>query len=317
MRRVVQTLGLFALVLAALWFLGPREVVPPVASVELEGDLVAISDRFAAEEAALGDVTPGAEKRVVFQGAARKTDWAVIYVHGFSATSEEIRPVPDRVADRLGANLFYMRLTGHGRPGAKLGEARVADWIEDLGEAVALGKVLGDKVLIMGTSTGGTLSALLAAQDKSAADAYVFIAPNFALQAAGSELLTMPLARHWVPMLVGAERSWEPKNAQHGEFWTTTYPTAAVMPLAAVTKAAREADYASVETPVLVFLSDADTVVKPEVTRAVMANWPGSEIVALEMGAGDDPDAHVIAGSIMSPGQTDTVVEKVLDWLEQ
>lgn len=313
----MQTLGLFALVLAALWFLGPREVVPPVASVELEGDLAAISDQFAAEEAALGDVTPGVEKRIIFQGAARKTDWAVVYVHGFSATSEEIRPVPDRVADKLGANLFYMRLTGHGQPGAKLGVARVADWMEDLGEAVALSKMLGDKVLIMGTSTGGTLSALLAAQDESAADAYVFLAPNFGLQAAGSELLTMPLARHWVPMLVGAERSWEPKNAQHGEFWTTTYPTAAVMPLAAVTKAAREASYASVETPVLVFLSDADTVVKPDVTRAVMANWPGAEIVALEMGVGDDPDAHVIAGSIMSPGQTDAVVEKVLDWLEQ
>jgi len=107
------------------------------------------------------------------------------------------------------------------------------------------------------------------------------------------------------------------KNAEHGKYWTTTYPTAAVMPLAAVTKAAREADYARVTTPVLVFLSDNDTVVKPEASRSVMAGWPGAEIVALEMGEGDDPDAHVIAGNIMSPGQTDIVVEKLLDWLEQ
>jgi len=187
MRRVLQVLGLFAVVLAALWFFGPRESVPPVASVELEGDLAAIAKRFDAEEAALGDVTPGAEKRIVFAGGPEKTDWAVIYVHGFSATSEEVRPVPDKVAQALGANLFYMRLAGHGRSGDALGAARASEWMEDMGEAVALGRKLGDKVLIMGTSTGGTLAALLAAQDGDAADAYVFLAPNFALQAAGSE----------------------------------------------------------------------------------------------------------------------------------
>ena len=63
-------------------------------------------------EARFEDIVEGVEKRVVWAGErGARTDWAVVYLHGFSGSSEEIRPVPDEVAAALGANLFYR---GHG-----------------------------------------------------------------------------------------------------------------------------------------------------------------------------------------------------------
>lgn len=318
MRRGLQVFGWLIVGLAALWFFGPREDVPELGTHTLAGDLEATAARFAAEEAALGDVTEGVEKRIIFAGEPVKTDWAVVYVHGFSATSQEIRPVPDKVAEALGANLFYARLTGHGRPGEALGEARVADWMDDMAEIAAVGRALGDKVLMMSASTGGTLSALAAAGDPSIADAFVMVSPNFELAVAGRQLLTFPFARHFVPALMGAQREWEASNADHAKYWTNSYPTKAVMPMAAAAKASREADYARQTAPALVILSEEDQVVLATTTREVMATWGAPvEIEALTMGDGDDPFSHVIAGDIMSPGQTDKVVAKILSWLEQ
>ncbi|MDD4273595.1 MAG: hypothetical protein PHG14_07705 [Desulfobacter postgatei] len=38
-----------------------------------------------------------------------------VYIHGFSATRKETAPLSDLVAKTLNANLFYTRLSGHGR----------------------------------------------------------------------------------------------------------------------------------------------------------------------------------------------------------
>lgn len=320
MRRLLQAFGwllVLAVGLGGIWAFGPTESVPRVSNVPAETDLTALAERLATSEARFDDITPGTQKRIIFAREPIKTEWSVVYVHGFSATSEEIRPVPDRVAQALGANLFYTRLTGHGRGGVALAEAKAADWIADLSEALAIGRSLGHKVMMMGTSTGGALVALSARDILESAEAYILISPNFELQAAGSGLLTLPFARYFVPLLVGKERSWEPYNERHREYWTTSYPTKALVPMAAVTQKARKSEYSHIYDPALVFLSDADTVVSPQATRDVMAGWGGSaEVVELTMGEGDDPDAHVIAGDIMSPGQTDGVVAKILSWLE-
>ena len=61
-------------------------------------------------------VVPGAEKRITwFQGKENsRTEFAVIYLHGFSATRQELSPVPELLATKLQANLFETRLHGHG-----------------------------------------------------------------------------------------------------------------------------------------------------------------------------------------------------------
>ncbi|UYV38735.1 alpha/beta fold hydrolase [Rhodobacteraceae bacterium D3-12] len=270
-------------------------------------------------EAGIKDLTEGVEKRVVWAGQSeRRTPVSVLYIHGFSATSEEIRPVPDRVAQALGANLVFTRLTGHGRPGAALSEATVRDWMADMEEGLAVARAVGDEVVVIATSTGATLAAEAAVQPEmvKGVRAMIFVSPNFGINDPRAALLTMPGARYVLPLIAGSERSWEPQNDAHATFWTTRYPSAAVFPMAALVKHAVALDYSGVDIPALFYLSPQDKVVTADVSRSVAERWGGgAELVMVPDGAAVEPSHHVIAGDILSPGNTEATVAIMLDWL--
>ncbi|MEL6679830.1 MAG: alpha/beta fold hydrolase [Pseudomonadota bacterium] len=275
-----------------------------------------------AEEAKVAGLTPGTEKRVIWAGEAEaKTPLSVVYIHGFSATSEEIRPVPDRVAQALGANLVYTRLTGHGAGSAAMAEATVQDWTRDTGEAIAIGAKVGARVLVIATSTGATLATYAATRpiETEQVAGMVLISPNYALNNAAAGLLTWPAARYWVGLIAGKTRSFEPKNEAHAQFWTTSYPTIAALPMAALVKAVSELDLSSILMPALFIYAEADQVVSPRATKSVIAQWGSgwnmrTEVYQPVMGPGDDPFSHVIAGDVMSPGQTDAAVQRIVDF---
>lgn len=324
MRRLGRWLGrlLLALVVAGglLWWFGPYEPVDLKAGFDARKFGEGVQVYFESTESAFDDITPGTEKRVIWQDGfkERRTPVSILYVHGFSATSEEIRPVPDRVAAALGANLVYTRLTGHGRGGAAMATATVSDWMADMAEGLAAARAVGDRVVVIATSTGATLAALAALDPEMSRDvtAMVFLSPNFGIHDPASLVLTWPAARWWLPLVVGETRSFTPRKAAQARFWTTSYPTVALLPMAALVRVAAQTDYAAAPMPALVLLSDADRVVRPDITREVMASWGGGvEIRAVAMGPGDDPFAHVIAGDILSPGQTAATVETILSWL--
>jgi hypothetical protein len=65
--------------------------------------------------------------------------------------------------ESLGANLYFARLKGHGRSGDAMLEGSVQGWIDDFAEAVAIGRRLGERVVIMATSTGASLATSAAA----------------------------------------------------------------------------------------------------------------------------------------------------------
>jgi esterase/lipase len=264
-------------------------------------------------------VRPGAEKEIIWADPAAKsvTPVSIVYLHGFSATKEEIRPLPDEVAQALGANIFYTRLTGHGRDGAALAEASVNDWINDTAEALEIGHAIGERVLVISTSTGGTLAALAARhpQLRDKMDGIVFISPNFTISAAGADLLTAPFAETFVPVLLGEQRGSASANLEHERWWTTSYPTRAVLPMAAVVKAARAVAYDDVKIPALFLFNDADQVVDHTVTRRIAGSWGGAaEVVAVALGPNDDPSGHVIAGRIRSPDMTTPLADRVIAW---
>ncbi len=71
-------------------------------------------------EADVKGVRAGCAKQIVWADGVRKTPISVVYVHGFSATGAEVRPLPDLLAKALGANLYFTRLKGHGQDGIAL-----------------------------------------------------------------------------------------------------------------------------------------------------------------------------------------------------
>jgi pimeloyl-ACP methyl ester carboxylesterase len=325
MRRFGKWLGrgLLALLVAlmAVFFLAPVEPVNLQVRFDpqdLNGDVQAYFDEV---EARFSDITPGVQKRVVWQGDANtRTEYALVYIHGFSATSEETRPVPDRVAEALQANLVYTRLTGHGRPGAAMAEARVQDWMTDVAEALAATRAVGDKVVVLSTSTGGSLmtAALLDPEMRADVVASVFVSPNYGLNTSLEFLLTLSGARYWLPPILGRERSFEARSAAYETYWTTRYPSVAVLPMAALVKVVRDLPFEEIPVPALFVFSDNDQVVRPDLTRAFAARWgAGSDILLVEPGPDDDSYAHVIVGDIVSPGQTETAVSGILTWLDE
>jgi len=314
--------GAFSLgaVLFLLWAVGPYEPVPLRAdfdSARLDGGVAAYLD---AQEARFDDITPGIEKRVIWRPGyeERRAPVSILYVHGFSATSEEIRPVPDLVAETLGANLVYTRLRGHGRGGAAMAEADVGAWMRDLAEGLAAARAVGDRVGVIATSTGATLTAaaLLDPRMSKGVEAVVFVSPNFGINDPAAMLLTLPGARYWVPLVAGRERSFDPQNDGQARYWTTTYPTVALMPMAALVRRVAGLDFGRVEIPALFWLSDDDQVVRPDISRKIAARWGGeARVQAVRMGPEDDPNAHVIAGDILSPGQTAAAALAMVDFL--
>lgn len=314
--RVLLGLLLFV---GAFWILAPREPV----EVDVAFDEGALEQGVAAylssQEARFSDITPGVEKRVIWAGAPEaRTDWAVVYLHGFSATSEEIRPLPDRVAQALGANLVFTRLAGHGRGGDALAEPEVADWLHDVAEALAIGRHLGRRVLVIATSTGGTLATIAAHDPRMSRDVagLVLISPNYRVKNPAAAILTWPGVEWWGPLVAGPERAFEPLNPQQERYWTTRYPTRAVFPMGASVAYAAGLDHAAVTIPAMFVFSDADQVVDAAATRRIARQWGAPvRLHPVDVGPKDDPFAHVIAGDILSPGMTDRLVGDILDWV--
>jgi len=322
MRRLFKWLGRAALgvvaVLGLMWIFGPYEPAGLDAQFDEAKLDKGVSAHFAWTEAQVTGITPGVEKQVIWAGAPEtQTDWSVLYIHGFSATAQEIRPVPDNVAAALGANLVLTRLQGHGRSGDAMAEGTVAGWMADTAEALAVARRVGKRVLVLSTSTGGTLVSAAALDPALMAGVAgtVMISPNYAVNNPAAALLTLPAARYWMPLVAGERRSFEPLNPDQQTYWSTEYPSVAVLPMAALVKAVDHADLSGAQVPALFMFSDADQVVKADATRAAAAEWGGPVTLwQPTLTDADDPFAHVIAGDIVSPAQTETVASEIIEW---
>lgn len=318
--KVMIALLLVAAVIAAVWFLGPREPVGGAVAFDpeqMEEDLNAYLYR---QERDVPFLRRQSQKHVLWVDPVSKaqTEYSVVYIHGFSATMEEIRPVPDMVAEALGANVFYTRLSGHGRDGLAMAEASLPDWREDMAEALEIGRRIGKKVIVISTSTGGTLTTLALAEGEPGVAGVVMVSPNYRLKAEGAFLLTWPFARSFVPLILGPERSFPPENESHARWWTTKYPTVALLPMAAAVKEAVRSDIENIDVPALFIFSDADEVVDAGTTRTVASRWGGAVSVwPVRLEEGDDRMSHVIAGRILSPSMTVPVVDRILEWINE
>ncbi|EEE36652.1 hypothetical protein RKLH11_485 [Rhodobacteraceae bacterium KLH11] len=324
MQRFGWVLGRFllglALVCGLVYLFAPRAPVDLQPRFDPRKFGEGVQVYFESIESAYDDIVPGVEKRVVWQEGftEQRTRYSVLYVHGFSASSEEIRPVPDRIADALGANLVYTRLQGHGRAGSAMADATASGWMQDIAEGLAAARAVGEEVIVISTSTGGTLAAAAAldAELSTNVAAMVFVSPNFGVNTIAAWVPSLPWARHWLPVLMGAERDVSDSDPEKNKYWTTVYPWEAVVPMSVLVETVYALDFSGARVPALFWFSEDDQVVRPDRTQDVVADWGGPATVNLvTMGPEDDPQSHVVAGRLMSPGQTDIAISGMLDWL--
>lgn len=302
----------FALVAVMSYAIAPDRLVNEASVPALGEDLdawLAAAERVVSDDVSL---IPEAEKRILWFGDSpgSKTPISVVYLHGFSATRQEVAPVSELVADALGANLFETRLRGHGQRHRSLEDVRAEDWLEDAAEALAIGAAIGETILLMGTSTGATLALAMQGHETFEPVRFlVLMSPNLALRDSHSEFLTWPGGPQLARLLVGETRSWTPANALQGRYWSTSYPTDALVEMMRLVKFVRGTTPAQPDRKLLVFYSPEDQVVDADRIEKTFLH-AGSRLI--EISASRDPGKHVLAGDIMAPENNRRVVDEIL-----
>jgi esterase/lipase len=313
---LIGTATLFALLYAA----GPvHRLDTALAPLELPSTPEALERQLSEAERRLGDVVPGTEKYIQWAYAdRRRTALSIVYLHGYSATRQEVDPLCDELARALGANVFYTRLAGHGRASAAMGEVTGNDWLNDAAEALAIGQKIGERVILVGTSTGGTLALWLAQQGLTeAVAAQILISPNLGPKARASELLAGPWGAQLLALLVGEEYRWQPLNEDHAKYWTWRYPARALLPMMAVVRTVREAGFERVRVPTLTIYSPNDRVVDASRILETHQRLGADVKPLLAIERSGDPSNHVLAGRVLAPADTPKLRRKILEFLRE
>jgi len=214
-------------VLSLVFFVGPKVAAPvvnkplPEITIPLEG----LSAWIAQKEAAFPTLKPDNESKLVFADSIpQKTEYAIVYLHGFSGSAEDGAPVHEQVAAALGANIYLPRLLAHGLDGEEnLLEYTGEGSLDTAREALAVGKILGKKVILMGTSTGCTLALALAAEHPELA-ALVLYAPNIRINHPLDFVATLPWGLQIIRQVEGGlYHTIQNPTAEKEQYWTTKY----------------------------------------------------------------------------------------------
>jgi esterase/lipase len=130
-----------------------------------------LQDYITKQETSEGKLKPDNQARIIWHNTDLKTQttYSIVYIHGFSASQGDGKPLHTELAEFLGANLFLARLSGHGLAQNPLENVQYQDWIRTTVEAIAIGQQIGERVIVMGCSTGAALACLIAAFQPSIA----------------------------------------------------------------------------------------------------------------------------------------------------
>ena len=252
--KFAKWLGLIVLILIVVYFFGPRPK-PPVYDAALPVvPSAAVLDQYVAAGEAKHKIKPDNEARIVWanDSVRQPTEYAVVYLHGFSASQEEGDPVHHYFAKHFGCNLYLSRLAEHGIDTTEPLMTMTADKLwNSAKEAYAIGKQLGKKVILMGTSTGGTLALKLAAEYPEIAG-LILLSPNIAI----NDPLAWVANNHWgltvARMVKGTYNEDHDTAVLNNRYWNSKYRMEAVSELQELLETTMKASlFEKVKQPVL------------------------------------------------------------------
>lgn len=322
MRTALLLLGLLLLVLALLFLLGPRlHQSVTLRNHELPNDLDAY---LRAQEEPYDDLRPELKKEIIWADSTQKnrTPYSVVYIHGFGASRWETAPLADTVAARLGANLFYTRLKGHGRSADAMAEGTIDDWSNDVYEAYRIGQRIGERVLLLGVSMGGALSTWLVAQPEvPQPHALILMSPCYGLANADDQqtlerLVGLPWAPQLLTAAVGPYRGDATLDNPAQSAWTDPQSTKALLPLVQSIQLSRAVDVSQITCPTYIIYSPNDSVVNPALIEARYPQFGSSQKDSLRLLEVGDPQNHVLAGDAVSPDETLPIADAIVSWLQ-
>lgn len=317
----LYTLG----VLIIVYLFGPRPSTPKydtaIPAVPATGEL----EKFIAAQEAQHKLKPNNNARIVWasDSSKQKTAYAIVYLHGFSASQEEGSPVHRNIAKMFGCNLYLSRLAEHGIDTTEQLVNLTADnYWESAKQALAIGKQLGEKVILMGTSTGATQAIQPAAAYPNDVAAIILYSPNIAINDPNAWLLN----DHWGLQIAGLVKGSKYNNPPddrpiYKRYWNKPYRLEAVVALEEMLETSMNKDtYQKVKQPVLMLYyykdeANQDKVVKVSAMKEMFAALATDSMHKRSMPLPNTGD-HVIASPIKS-GDIQSVEKETVKFLQE
>lgn len=232
--KIAKILGVVLLAFILLYWMGPKPSNP-----QYTRELPAIPDNALQLEQYIDNaekkhkLKPDNEARIIWcnDSLKEKTEYAVVYLHGFSASNKEGDPVHINFAKKFGCNLYLSRLAEHGIDTTEPMVAYTADkaW-NSAKEAYEIGTKLGKKIILMGCSTGGTLALKLAAEYPGIAG-LILLSPNIEINDPNAWLLNNPWGLQVAHLVKGPYNLSSDTSALYKQYWTFRYRMEAAVQL--------------------------------------------------------------------------------------
>ena len=165
-----------------------------------------------------------------------KTPFSILYLHGFKASHGEGDPTHKSIAKKLGCNLYLSRLIKHGLedPDA-FKNLRSSHLIHSAEESLQIANQLGNKVIIMGTSTGASLALYLASKKeyKDSVAALLLYSPLIKFYGLQNMMLANSLGRSMLRLITGKNFQFKSQNQTQKQenIWYSSYHIDGVLAL--------------------------------------------------------------------------------------
>ena len=252
-------------------------------------------------------VKPDNEARIVWQDSTQaKTEYSIVYLHGFTASQEEGDPVHVDFAKKFGCNLYLPRLADHGIDTTEQLLYFSADrfW-ESAKEALAIGSAIGDKVILMSTSTGGTVALMLAAEFPDDVYGLINMSPNIEINDPNAFLLNNPWGLQIARLVKGGDYQVVNYNADRQKYWNEKYRLESLVQLQELIEQKMNAEtFSKVSQPSLTLYyykdeENQDPTVKVsamlKMNQELATPEPLKQIIAIP-----DAGAHVMGSHLVS-----------------
>ena len=226
----------------------------------------------------------------------KKTAIAFVYLHGFSASPKEVSPLVENLSAHFKFNAYFARLKDHGIANSMMLTVTADDLFSDAEEAYQIGKKLGDRVVLVGTSTGATLALWLAKKHNDVAG-LILISPNIGVYDKRGVLSSGPLGALIARAVVGPVYSWIPKHVHQEEFWTTSYHPRGISAMMNVVREVEMTNFSTVQAPAITLWTPLDKVVNIQKAIEKIKTLSSKKNEFVEF---NTPE-HVLAGAITAP----------------
>jgi esterase/lipase len=300
---------LILLLLVIGYLLGPRPASSDYATnlPQVPADPASLSQYIQTKEAA-HRIKPDNHARIVWasDSARQKTEYSIVYLHGFTATYAEGEPVHKNIAKKFNCNLFLARLAEHGIDTTEpMQQLTVDKYWSSVKEALAIGKQIGNKVILMGTSTGGSLALKLAAEYKDVY-AVVLLSPNIEINDGSAFILNNPWGLQIANLILGSKYI-QAKDTRpiYKQYWIPRYRIEAAVSLQELLETSMtEKTFQKITQPVLMLYYYKDEIHQDSTVRVSamkeMFNHLGTPPDKKRALAMPNTGNHVIASYIKS-----------------